>query len=63
MADDIHKGSIFEWRSGEHPLAVCCAVNRVARDASWADFTMTAGGSSWGKRMTLPLPETFRRIS
>lgn len=57
----IAKGSVFEWRV---PLqrAVRCTVNRVAEDGSWADFTMTGGGSSWGKRMALPLDSAFKRV-
>lgn len=59
----IRKGSAFRWSGGLYPQPVRCIVNRVAPDGSWADFTMSCGGSSWGKRMTLPLPKTFVRVS
>lgn len=56
--EPVVKGSVFEW-NGE----VRCVVNRVAGDGSHADFTMTRGGSSWGKRMALPLASSFVRVS
>lgn len=56
--EPVVKGATYKWDGAVH-----CKVNRVARDGSHADFTMTRGGSSWGKRMPLPLPETFVRIS
>lgn len=57
----IRRGSVFKW--SRVTSAVTCTVQRVAKDGSWADFTMTGGGSSWGKRMALPLPSTFVRES
>lgn len=63
--EPIVKGAVFEWYGPDAGRVggVHCAVNRVAGDGSWADFTMTAGGSSWGKRMALPLPSSFVRVS
>jgi hypothetical protein len=55
--EKVAKDAVYEW-SG----AVRCVVNRVAGDGTWADFTMTQGGSSWGKRMPLPLDESFVRV-
>jgi hypothetical protein len=59
--EPVVKGSVFEW-GGEGP-AVHCRANRVAANGQWADFTMTRGGSSRGKRMALPLPASFVRVS
>jgi NTP pyrophosphatase (non-canonical NTP hydrolase) len=54
----LTRGAVFVW---EKPSgSVRCVVNRVADDRTWADFTMTSGGSSWGERIALPLPESFR---
>lgn len=53
----IEKGAEYLWDG-----AVRCRVNRVAADGTWADFTMTRGRSSWGKRVPLPLTESFVRI-
>jgi hypothetical protein len=59
----IGKGAVYQWSGGDVPgRGVDCVVHRVARDGTWADFTMTRGGSSWGKRMPLPLPESFVRV-
>lgn len=54
--DTVNRADVYDWRG------VRCVVNRVAKDRSWADFTMTRGGSSWGKRMWLPLDPAFERI-
>jgi hypothetical protein len=56
--EPVVKGATFEWDGAVH-----CKVHRVAEDGTYADFTMTQGGSSWGKRMPLPLPASFVRIS
>lgn len=56
--EKVVKGATYEWNGAVH-----ARVNRVAADGTWADMTMTRGGSSWGKRQPLPLPETFVRIS
>jgi hypothetical protein len=54
----IVKGAEFQWNG-----AVNCKVNRVASNGTWIDLTCTRGGSSWGKRQALPLPDSFVRIS
>jgi hypothetical protein len=64
MNEKVTKGSVFDWHTPDAGTvgAVRCTVNRVAGDGTWVDFTATAGGSSWGKRMKLPLPETFVQV-
>jgi len=61
--EKIIKGARYEWAPLDGWAEVDCVVNRVAGDGTWADFTMSRGGSSWGKRMPLPLPSSFVRIS
>lgn len=56
QTEAVTRGAVYEWDR------VRCVVNRVDRDGEWADFTMTGGGSSWGRRMALPLPGTFVRV-
>jgi len=60
--EKVSRGDVFEWLPQGDTAMVICRVNRVAADGMWADFTMTCGGSSWGKRMLLPLPKTFVRV-
>lgn len=62
--EPIVRGSVFEWRQewSTECRSVHCQVQRVAEDGTWADFTMTAGRSSWGKRLPLPLAPSFVRV-
>lgn len=52
----VVRGTVFVWDD-----VVRCKVQRVAKDGTWADMRCTQGGSSWGRRMKLPLAEVFVR--
>jgi hypothetical protein len=54
----VKSGDRFAWAF--HSIV----VNRVARNGSWADVTVTQPfGASWNKRQPLPFPADWRRAS
>ena len=53
----MKRGDQFDWNG-------CPAeVRRVAHDQSWVDLRCGRKPNQWGKRMKLPLPQTFQPVA